>query len=244
MREGGDPTSSPSDQGLSWLALLYGLYLAAIDAARSDMDVEIAMGIEMMLIATLDFVWARARVSLGAALVVCGLSAPVIAFGSAPLFWYEVHWFYGEAWWTAMIGGATVAVPLVFLGRRVLTRAVTVPKEPDPPWFPRARWALRGGLWLCVLAFRLGDFELGTVLVYVGAALTLVSLGIALPRRIHMGRGGVGKLMIFFGVGALFVTLVAGALVGGHMSADEALLGIVPSLLVTVVGSVLVARGR
>ena len=48
--------------------------------------------------------------------------------------------------------------------------------------------------------------------------------------------GGLGRLIAFLGASALGVTLVAAVAVGSHMSRDEALLGIVPAVLLIVVG--------
>lgn len=230
------------DQALTWMSLIYGIYCAAYDAVHSRDELQIALGVELILVSLLDFMWARARRSLGLGLMVAGLSAPLIGFGSAPLFWYQVQVFSGQAFWTSMILGSVVGIPLIWLGRRTLTHAVSTEHAPDPRWLTPVRWALRGGLWLIVLAFQLGDFKSGTVLVYAGAALALASLGIGLPRRLAVGTRGVGKLFLFLGLGALVVTLVAGVAVGGHMSGDEALLGIVPALLLSAAGAFLMLR--
>ncbi len=232
------------DLALSWLSLAYGLYCAAYDAAASHDELQIAFGIEAMLLALLDFVWAREPRSLGWALIAAGLSAPVIGIGSAPLFWHEARLFSGPAFFTSLIVGAAVAAPLIWLGQRTLRQAQATADSDDPHWLTAVRWALRLGLWLIVLAFRLGDFRSGTGLVYLGAALALLSLAIGLPRRIHLRPGGLGKLLAFLGISALVVTLVAGAAVGSHMSPEEAMLGIVPALLLTVLGALLARRGR
>ena len=228
----------------SWGSLVYGIYCAAYDAAHTRDEMQIAFGIEAMLIALLDFLWARAPQSLGLGLIVAGLSAPVIGLGSAPLFWHDVRLFAGEAFFTSVIVGAVVAIPLVWLGRRTLLHARATLPAADPPWLSPVRWALRLGLWLIVLAFRLGDFRSGTVLVYVGAALVLASLGIGLPWRISLRPGVVGRLLSLLGLNALLITLVAGAAVGSHMSPDEALLGIVPALLMIGLGTWLARRRR
>lgn len=232
------------DLAFSWGSLVYGIYCAAYDAAHSRDELQIAFGIEAMVIALLDFLWARAPRSLGLGLVVAGLSAPVIGLGSAPLFWHDVRMFAGDAFFTSLIVGAVVAIPLIWLGRRTLLHARVTQPATDPRWLSPVRWALRLGLWLIVLAFRLGDFRSGTVLVYVGAALVLTSLGIGLPRRIVLGPGSLARLLLLLGASALVVTLVAGVAVGSHMSADEALLGIVPALLLIGLGTVLARRIR
>ena len=232
------------DLALSWGSLLYGIYCAAYDAAHTRDELQIAFGIEAMVIALLDFLWARAPRSLGLGLIVAGLSAPVIGLGSAPLFWHDVRMFAGDAFFTSLIVGGVVAAPLVWLGRRTLLHARVTQPATDPRWLTPLRWALRLGLWLIVLAFRLGDFRSGTVLVYIGAALALTSLGIGLPRRIVLGPGSLARLLLLLGASALVITLVAGAAVGSHMSPDEALLGIVPALLLIGLGTLLARRTR
>lgn len=232
------------DQALSWLTLLYGIYCAAFDAARSRDELQIAVGAELILVSLLDFMWARARRSLGAGLILVGVSAPAMGFGSAPLFWHRVQLFSGEAFWTTTILGVVVAAPLIWLGRRTLKSPVPANEKPDPRWLAPVRWAMRGGLWIIVLAFRLGDFDTGAVLVYVGAALALTSLALGLPLRLAMDLRGVGRLFVFLGGCALMVTLVAGLLVGSHMSAEEAMFGVVPSVLLMVVGAALAQRHR
>lgn len=232
------------DQALSWLTLLYGIYCAAFDAARSRDELQIAVGAELILVSLLDFMWARARRSLGAGLILVGVSAPAMGFGSAPLFWHRVQLFSGEAFWTTMILGAVVAAPLIWLGQRTLKSPVTTSEKPDPRWLTPVRWAMRGGLWIIVFAFRLGDFNAGAVLVYVGAALALASLALGLPLRMAMDLHGVGRLFVFLGGCALLVTLVAGLLVGGHMSGEEAMFGVVPSVLLMMVGAAIARRHR
>lgn len=230
------------DQAFSWLTLLYGIYCAAFDATRSRDELQIAVGAELILVSLLDFMWARARRSLGAGLILVGLSAPAMGFGSAPLFWHRVQLFSGEAFWTSMILGAVIAVPLIWLGLRTVKSPITPHEKPDPRWLTPVRWAMRGGLWIIVLAFRLGDFNTGAVLVYIGAALALASLALGLPLRLAMDLRGVGRLFLFLGGCALLVTLVAGVLLGGHMSGEEAMFGVVPAVLLMVAGLALALR--
>lgn len=230
------------DLAFTWLSLAYGLYCAAYDAAASRDELQIAFGIEAIVLSLLDFLWARERRALGMALIAAGVSAPVIGLGSAPLFWHSVQWFSGPAFFTSLIVGAAAAVPLIWLGRHTLLHAQVADESADPRWLAAVRWALRIGLWLVVLAFRLGDFQSGTLLVYSGAALALLSLLIGLPRRIKLRPGGLGKLVAFVGGSALLITLVAGVAVGSHMSTEEALLGIVPALLLMVVGGFFALR--
>lgn len=232
------------DLAFTWLSLTYGLYCAAYDAAASRDELQIAFGVEAIVLSLLDFLWSRERRSLGLALIAAGLSAPVIGIGSAPLFWHSVQPFSGPGFYTPLIVGLFVAAPLIWLGRRTLLHVQVTPDRDDPPWLSNVRWALRIGLWLIVLAFRLGDFRSGTVLVYIGAALALISLAIGLPRRIALRPGGLGKLLAFLGASALVVTLVAGAAVGSHMSTEEALLGIVPAGLLLIVGVLVFLRRR
>lgn len=230
------------DLGLSWLSLGYGIFCAAIYATYTRDELEIAFGVEMIIISLLDFMWARERRSLGWGLVLAGVSAPLIGIGSAPLFWHDAQLFSGDGFWTPLLVGIVGGAPLVWLGLRTLRTGTVTPRAPDPKWLTNVRWGLRAGLWLIVLAFRLGDFRSGTLLVYLGAALALFSLSIGLPRRISMGKSGVGKLLMFIGASALVITLAAGFAVGGHMSRDEAMLGIVPSLLLIAVGGIVAWR--
>ena len=57
------------DLGFTWLQLTYGMYVAGIDAARSLDDLLISVGIELVIVALLDFMWALRRTSLGVALI-------------------------------------------------------------------------------------------------------------------------------------------------------------------------------
>lgn len=228
------------DQALSWLTLLYGIYCAAFDAAHSRDELQIAVGAELILVSLLDFMWARARRSLGAGLILVGLFTPAIGFGSAPLFWHRVQAFSGTAFWTSMILGSVVAVPLIWLGLRTRRLPITPNERPDPRWLTPVRWAMRCGLWIIVLAFRLGDFNTGALLVYLGAALALFSLALGLPLRLSIDRRGVGRLFLFLGGCALLVTAVAGGLLGSHMSGEEAMYGAGPAVLLMIVGGAMV----
>ena len=227
------------DQGLSWLALLYGVYCAAYEATASHDELQIAFGIEMVIVALLDFVWLRAPASLGAGLIVTGIAAPVTFVGVAPLYWHTFHMFRGEAFWSGVVLGTVVMIPLVLLGLIVLKNLTTIPKRTDPSWFQPVRWTLRGGLWTMVLAFRVGDWNSGVPLVIGGAALALTSLAIALPYRIAVKPGGIGRFLMFLGGSALVVTCVAKAGAGRHMSGSEAMVGVIPAGLLLAIGALI-----
>ena len=232
------------DAILSWASLGYGIYTAAITSVTEDDDVQIAVGVAAILVALATFLWAGNPRSLGGALILVGLAAPVIGYSTATLFWYDVQPFVSEAFWTNMIGGAVVGVPLIALGAYILLRSRPPATHPDPWWYTPLRWALQGGLMVIVLAFQAGDWDAGIPLVYAGGALALLALVIALPRRVAVTRRGIGRLLLFLGLCAAAVIGVASASGGGNVSGDEAAVGLVPAAVVAIVGLLLAMSSR
>ena len=232
---------------LGWISFGYGLYATAVEPTLTHDDTQIAVGAEAVLLAVLSFLWARQRRSLGVALVISGLAAPVAMYATAPLYWdpRDVTLFDSEAFWTTVGVGSAVGIPLLALGIFILVRARSAPERPDPFWLTPLRWILQLGLILIVVAFRGGDWDNGIPLVYAGGAIALLALVIALPRRIAIRRGGVGLLLLFLGLGGIIVIVVAGAAVGGNMSGDEAAVGLIPAAAVAGLGLLLVlSAGR
>ncbi len=78
------------DVSLSWLALLVGVYAAAVEPVRTHDDVQIAIGVEAILLAVIGLLWGGHRRNLGIALMVLGVATPAMAYARAPLYWYEV----------------------------------------------------------------------------------------------------------------------------------------------------------
>jgi hypothetical protein len=232
------------DVALSWATLAYGGFTVAMVSVWRRDEVEIALGGQLIVLALLGFLWGGHRRALGAALLLVGLAAPVLALATAPLYWYGPVAPGGEAFWTSVGIGGAVGVPLLVLGAFVLTRVPGPMRRDDPWWFTPLRWAVQAGLWITVLAFRAGDWDQGVPLVYAGVALVLSGLLVVLPYRVGVTRRGLGLLLAGLGGTALAVVVVAQLLVGGHMSDDEALVGVVPALLVAVVGVVLAAISR
>lgn len=228
-----------------WVSFGYGLYATAVEPTLTHDDTQIAVGAEAVLLAVLSFLWARQRRSLGIALVLSGLAAPVAMYATAPLYWNprDVTLFDSEAFWTTVGVGSAAGIPLIALGLYTLFRARSAVERPDPAWFTPVRWVLQAGLLLIVIAFRGGSWDEGVPLVYAGAAIALVALVIALPRRIAVRRRGIGMLLLFLGLGGGVVVLVAGAAVGGHMSSDEAAVGLIPAAVVAGLGLLLILSG-
>jgi hypothetical protein len=231
------------DVTLSWIALGYGVYAAAIEPVRQHDDVQIAIGIEATVLAVLGLLWGGYRRNLGLALIVLGLVAPAIGYATAPLYWDDVELF-SDAFWTTLGVGGAVGLPLVAIGSYTLLVARRATRRPDPWWFLPLRWVLQGALFVIVLAFRAGDWNDGIPLVYAGGGLALIALLIALPRRIAVTQRGIGLLLLVLGLGAVAVVVVAGAFVGGHMSEEEAAIGLLPAGLVAFVGLLLFLSGR
>jgi len=228
-----------------WVAFGYGLYATAVEPTLTHDDAQIAVGAEAVLLAVLSFLWARQRRSLGWALVLSGLAAPVAMYATAPLYWdpRDVTLFDSEAFWTTVGVGSAAGIPLIALGVYTLVRARPAPARPDPVWFTPVRWILQAGLIIIVIAFRRGDWANGVPLVYAGGAIALLALIIALPRRIAIRRRGIGLLLLFLGLGAIVVIVVAGAAVGGNMSGEEAAVGLLPAAVVAGLGLLLVLSG-
>ena len=222
----------------------YGFFAAVVEPVWHQDEVQIAVGGEMIVLALIGFLWAGERRALGMALVITGVAAPLAFLGTASLYWDEVELFAGDAFWTTVGVGSVVGLPLALLGVLVLRRAGEVAPARDPWWLRVVRWAVQGGLLLIVVAFRGGDWNRGIPIVYAGIALALVSLLIVLPRRVRLTRRGIGMLLAFLGGAALVVIAVAQAFVGGHMSGDEALVGLVPAGIVLVAGLMLAVTKR
>ncbi len=102
---------------------------------------------------------------------------------------------------------------------------------------------LQGGLIVIVAAFRAGDWDNGIPLVYAGGALALIALLIGLPYRFATSVRGMGRFLLYLGLGAGIIVLIAGAFVGGNMSTEEAAVGLVPAAVVAFVGLVLAIAG-
>ena len=201
---------------------------------------QIAVGGEIVVLAVVGFVFAGQRASLGWALVATGVFVPVALYSTAGLYWDDTAPFTSEAFWTTAVIGSVAGLPLVLLGAKVL-RGRDERERRRPAWLLAVRWLIFAGLWVVVFAFRAGEWDDGVVLVWAGGALALLGLALALPYRLGVGRRGVGRFLLFLGLAGAVVVLVAGAAVGGHMSSDEAVAGIVPALLVAALGGVLAA---
>jgi len=141
---------------LGWISFGYGLYATAVEPTLTHDDAQIAVGAEAVLLAVLSFLWARQRRSLGWALVLSGLAAPVAMYATAPLYWdpRDVTLFDSEAFWTTVGVGSAAGIPLIALGVYTLVRARPAPARPDPVWFTPVRWILQAGLIIIVIAFR------------------------------------------------------------------------------------------
>jgi hypothetical protein len=231
------------DLTLSWVLLAYGLFAAAVESVWDRDEMQIALGAESVLLALVGFLWAGERRALGWALITSGIAAPLVLYGSARLYWDDVDFFASDVILPAIALGGAIGVPLIAIGVFTLRRARSAPPRPDPWWFRPLRWAIQGGLLIVILAFRQGSWDGGIPLVYLGGALALTSLLVALPRRFAVTRRGVGTLLLVLGLAALLVIGVAAGLVGSHMSGDEAAVGLVPAALVAAIGAVLIRSG-
>src|SRR5690349_1077161 len=125
MFESNSRARATLDAVLGWLSFGYGIFATAVEPTLEHSDVQIAVGVEAVLLAVLGFLSARNRRSLGIALILAGVLAPVAMYGTAPLYWSadEVHLFEGEAFWTSVGVGSVAGVPLVALGIYTLVRA-------------------------------------------------------------------------------------------------------------------------
>jgi len=232
------------DVVLNWAMLAYGVFAAAVEPVWHHDEMQIAVGAETIVLAVVGFLWAGQRRALGIALIVAGVAAPFVVFGTAPLYWGDVEFAGGEEFWTMMGLGSTVGLPLALLGVLALRRLREATPRRDPWWLQPVRWAIQGGLMLVVIALRGGDWDQGIPIVYAGVALALVSLLVVLPRRLAVTWHGIGVLLAFLGAAALVVIGVAQSFAGGNMSADEALVGLVPATIVLVAGLVLAVTQR
>ncbi len=232
--------------GLHWLSLAYGMFATAIEPAITHEELGIASGIEAILLAVIGLLWAGARRQLGAALLLVGATAPAMMLGTASLFWDsdDVWILDGEAFWTSIGLGSAIGLPLVGLGAHVLRRSPRPDQRPDPAWFTPLRWVLQGGLLLILAAFRAGEWDAGIPLVYAGAAVALLALVIALPRRLAVTQRGIGLLLIFLGAAAVVVIATAAVLLGGNISDDEAAVGLLPAGIVAGLGVLLAITAR
>jgi hypothetical protein len=227
-----------------WIFFAYGAAAVGLEAWWRHDELLIASGLESIVLALVDFLWAGEIAALALALRLLGAAAPLIAYGTAPLFWHQVTPFASTAFWASMGLGLLLAVPLFLLARLVERSSLVERAGRDPRWMRGVRWAFRAGLGLIVLAMRAGAWDAGVLLVYAGAALALVALGIVLPRRLAVGRRGVGALLAVLGVAALVVIALAKLVVGGHMSGAETATGAIPAALVTAAGAALLLVRR
>lgn len=235
------------DRVVPWLFFLYGLFSVGLEAAFTSDEIAIATGVETVLLSLVDFLWAGELFSLSIALFAAAALSPLLLWGSSPLF-YDDASLGSDAFAHSMALGGVLALPLALLG--VLARRAD--KRGDVAEDSRAmralRWGFRGGLFLIVLALRLGEWSGGGVaLVYAGAALAVAAVAIVLPRRVRTGRAGAGAVLLVLGVAALLAIGAAKVAVGGHLSGEEAAVGAAPAALIAAVGAALMLaspRGR
>jgi hypothetical protein len=232
------------DRYFPWLFLAYGVAAVGVEASFTGDEIVIATGLETIILALVDFLWAGELLSLSIALRGVAVLSPLLLWGASPLFYRDTS-IGSDAFIHSMALGAVAAVPLFLLG----TLALRVGRRGDIAEESRAmrvlRWAFRGGLLLVVLAMRLGQWSTeGIALVYVGAALAIAAIVIVLTRRVRIGALGVGFVLLVLGVGALLIIGAAKFLIGGHMSDEEAAIGAVPAAIVAVVGAVVMLARR
>jgi len=224
------------DRVVPWLFLAYGLFAVGLEAAFTHDEITIATGLETILLSLIDLLWAGELGGLAIALfVVAGLS-PLLLWGSSPIFYRDTS-IGSDAFVHSMALGTAVAIPLALLG--VLARRARRHGEEseDSKTMRVLRWAFRGGLLLIVLSMRLGQWSSeGIALVYAGAVLAVAAIAIVLPRRVKLGRVGVGGVLLLLGLSALLVIGAAKVVVGGHMSGEEAAVGAVPAALLAAIG--------
>lgn len=227
------------DRIVPWLFLAYGLFAVGLEAAFTHDELTIATGLETILLALIDFLWAGELVFLSNALFVVAALSPLVLWGSSPIFYRDTS-IGSDAFIHSMALGAVLAIPLALLS--VLARRASKRGDvtEDSAAMRVLRWCFRGGLLLIVLAMRLGQWSTeGIALVYAGAALAVVAIAIVLPKRVHIGRIGVGGVLLLLGLSALLVIGAGKIVVGGHMSGEEAALGAVPAAILAALGGVL-----
>jgi len=224
---------------LLWATLSYGLFATTLEPAWSHDDVQIAVGAETVALALVGFLWAGRRRPLGAALIVTGSAAPFAMLGAASIYWDDPYALDSPGLWTSLLGGVVVGLPLIVLGV-VALRRLTDDRRPDRWWLVLVRWAVFAGFWVMLLAFRGDSWSGGAVLVYVGAAIAMISLLVVLGYRYRINTRGLGRLLLALGLSGLIITALAFAVEGGRMSGDEAAYGLLPAGVVTFLGLVLV----
>ncbi len=234
---------SRGDAAIGWLFLAYGVFSVGLEAWLRHDEITIATGLETILLALVDFLWAGQLVALAWALRLLAAVAPLVAYGTTPLFWRDTTPFVSEAFWTSTGLGVALAIPLLLLGHLSDRASKAGSPAEDPRWFRALRWAFRGGLALVVLTLRAGAWSSEAIAaVYAGAALAIAALVIVVPRRVRFRRFGVGGLLAILGTSALALVAAAKLAVGSRMSVEEAAIGAVPAALVTVLGLALVVR--
>lgn len=232
------------DRVVPWFFLAYGLFAVGLEAAFTRDEVTIATGLETILLALIDFLWAGELLFLSHALFVLAVLSPFVLWGSSPIFYRDTS-IGSTAFIHSMALGAVLAIPLSLLG--VLAQRVSKRGDvaEDSPAMRALRWGFRGGLLLIVLAMRLGQWSTGGIaLVYAGAALAIAAIAIVLPKRIHVRRVGVGGVLLLLGGSALLVIGAAKIVVGGHMSGEEAAIGAVPAAILAAIGGVVMLTSR
>jgi hypothetical protein len=232
------------DRLVPWLFLVYGCFAVGLEAAFTHDEITIATGLETILLSLIDFLWAGEFLFLSNALFGVAFLSPLLLWGSSPIFYRDTS-IGSDAFIHSMALGGVVAIPLALLG--VLARRASVRSDvaEDSRAMRVLRWCFRGGLLLIVLAMRLGQWSTeGIALVYAGAVLAVLAIAIVLPRRVRLGRLGVGGVLMLLGLAALLVIGAAKLVVGGHMSGEEAAVGAVPAALLAIIGGVLMLRRR
>ncbi|MCB9765729.1 MAG: hypothetical protein H6739_38500 [Alphaproteobacteria bacterium] len=222
--------------------LLLGLLVAGVWAPLVGDELEMVSGGEIALLAWLRCALHERLDWFFRGLVLIGISAPLIAGSTAPLFYsggLSWHALSETALPAALPGAALVALAL--WGRRHQGAALTEP----PAWLPRVRLGMRVAVWFIVIALSSGQWGPLTIAAVIGGALAGFAGLVAILRvRLRLTARGVGALIGVVGAGVVGVGALLIATQGGRVSAEEAALAMVPGAVLVGLGGLVAAAGR
>lgn len=231
-----DALADPRFDLLLWAA---GIGTAGALASLTGDELRIVTGCELALLALVRLAL-KDQLRLFWWLVIgTGVAMPLMAIGTIPLF-------YGGG----LSASAALATGGVALGPAASTIAAGVvglrahrpgPPAEDPAWLRWVDHALHAAIWLACATFVVGVYA--PLPVILSAVLLALGLVAVLSQRMNWTRRGVGLALGWVGNTVAATAALLLVTQGGHVSAGEALVAIIPAGCVGLVGTAL-AMGR
>ena len=236
----GRPASSP------WYSIgmiFLGIGIATVWANLTRDDLYIAVGGELILLSLGSLLITNHLGLLARSLLALGISLPFFFATLAPLYYSQARWFISKGFWSMFGLGTIPGMVVFFLGVYLFTqinKQRSFSSQQEPTWLGWVDVLFRLGGLITVSTMAIKQWnEFTLTMVYLGIALFVLGLLVIIPYRITMGLRASGRVLMILGLGGGLVTFVAWYWGEGRVSNEEALVGLIPSLVVGGIGLLL-----